>query len=134
MLKRLFKPSHAGVFRTRSAARDIETDVAALLAVARAIDVALEKSQAEHAGLRRRMDDVVSRAAMVGGNEIEEHQAHSDSRSAMLHESDVDIRYAERRLVVIENNISHFKHLKTDLQNRFPDIKISNGCRILERD
>lgn len=134
MLKRLFMPSHIGAFRTRSADRDLATDVAAVLAIAKAIDLALEASRAEHAGLRQRMDDVISRAAIVGGNEIEEHQTHSDSRSAMLRKSDVDIRYGEQRLIVIENNISHFEHLKTDLQIRFPNINISNGGRLIEKD
>ena len=127
MLNRLFSPASSGIFKTRSADRDIATDAGAVLAIAKAIDLALEKAKAEHAGLKRRMEDVISRAAIVGGNEIEDDQTRSQSRSTLLHKNDIDIRAGEQRLRVIENNISHFEHLRTDIQGRFPGIDMGHN-------
>jgi hypothetical protein len=48
----------------------------------------------------------------------------SRARSQMLRDSDTEIRRGQDRLRVIEQNISHFKFLRTALQTRFPDCKI----------
>lgn len=121
MLKRLLLSS-GGVFKTRSADRDRATDAGMVLAIARAIDLALDTSNTERAGLRRRMDDVLSRAAIVGGNEIEEYQSRSEVLTDMLHQADVDIRAGEARLLVIEDHISNYTSLKDELRRRFPDL------------
>ena len=39
-------------------------------------------------------------------------------------EQDTEIRREQERLRVVEQNISHFKFLRTALQTRFPDTKI----------
>jgi hypothetical protein len=124
MIMQLFPRSKAA-FKARSSARDSSTDEEAVLAIANALNLAVQKAEAERAGLKGRMDDVISRAAIVGGNEADDYLTRTDDRSKMLRESDVDIRRAEERLKVIDQNISHFKFLKTALQTRFPDAKIS---------
>jgi hypothetical protein len=124
MIMQLF-PRSKGAFKARSSARDSSTDEEAVLAIATALNVAVQKAEAERAGLKGRMDDVISRAAIVGGNEADDYLTRTDERSKMLRESDADIRRAEERLEVIDRNISHFKFLKSALQTRFPDAKIN---------
>jgi hypothetical protein len=132
MLKRIFSPS-SGMFKTRSADRDSATDQGAVLAIAKAIDLAIETAAAERSGLKRRMDDVISRAAIVGGNEIEEYRPHPDARSDVLHKADLDIRAGEARLLILDSNVSSFLLLRTELQSRFPaialDLPMASGTK-----
>jgi hypothetical protein len=124
MIMQLF-PRSKGAFKARSSARDNSTDEETVLAIATALSLAVQKAEAERAGLKGRMDDVISRAAIVGGNEADDYLTRTDDRTKMLKESDADIQRAEARLRVIEQNILHFRFLKTALQARFPDAKIS---------
>ena len=52
-------------FRARSAERDAETDRERLDFVLSALDSALSNAEAEQAGLTRRVDDVLARAAVT---------------------------------------------------------------------
>jgi hypothetical protein len=92
--------------------------------VAVAIDLVLEKAETERAGLKRRLDGVISRAAIVGGNDTEDYLTRTEDRSKMLSDSDAEIRRGQARLAAIERNISHFKFLRAALQSRFPDVKM----------
>lgn len=123
MLKRIFQTS-SDVFRTRSPDRDHVTDERLILAVATAIDAALKSFEYEHAGLKRRLADVISIAAIVGGNEIEDVQAQSNPRADLLQKSDNDIRYGEERLRNLENHIMSFQAVRDDLERRFPRVSI----------
>ncbi len=116
---RLFQ-SDSG-FRGRSLKRDADTDRNAVKSVADAINLALEQAEAERAGLKRRMDDVTSRAAVVGGNDADEFLTRTEDRSEMLRKSDDELKRAQERLSAIETNISHFRFLKAALRSRFPD-------------
>jgi hypothetical protein len=98
-------------------------DAEAVQSVLTAIDLVLEKAQAEHAGLKRRLDEVTSRAAIVAGNDLDDHLTRTADRSQMLDSLDVEIRYAEERLKTVDQNISHFKFFKTAIYPRFPDAK-----------
>jgi hypothetical protein len=129
MLKRFFRSTSSTDFKTRSANRDSETDQQAILSVARAIDLALQGAEAERAGLKRRLDDVIANAALAGGNEIEEYQARPDARSQMLRKSDDEIRNGEERLRTLESNIAGFRLLRADLQRHFPDVKTDAPAR-----
>ena len=80
-------------------------------------------AETEHAGLKGQLDEVISHAAIVGGNEIEDYQIRHDARSEMLHKSDNEIRAGEKRLRVIDGNISSFRLLKIDLPRHFPGIQ-----------
>jgi hypothetical protein len=84
----------------------------------------LAKAEAERAGLKNRIDNVLSVAAIVGGNDVDDCLTRTEDRSQMLRDSDTEIRRGQDRLRVIEQNISHFKFLRTALQTRFPDCKI----------
>jgi hypothetical protein len=118
---RLFRsPSDSG-FKARSLKRDADTDRNAVKSVADAINLALEQAEAERAGLKRRMDDVTSRAAVVGGNDADEFLTRTEDRSEMLRKSDDELKRAQERLSAIETNISHFRFLKAALRSRFPD-------------
>jgi hypothetical protein len=111
-------------FQARSPGRDADTDNDAVRSVAAAIDQVLEKAEAERTGLKNRMDNVVSVAAIVGGNDIDDYLTRTDDRSQMLRESDAEIRRGHERLRVIDQNISHFRFLRTELQSRFPACKL----------
>jgi hypothetical protein len=124
MIKQLFRSRTKGRFQARSSERDASADEQAVISIAVAIDLVLERAEAERTGLKRRLDDVISRAAIVGGNDIEDYLTRAVDRSKMLSDSDAEIRRGQARLAVIEQNISHFKFLRTALQTRFPDAKI----------
>ena len=120
----LFRSRSNEGFQARSPERDAEMDNEAVRSVAAAIDLVLEKAEAERAGLSNRIDNVLSVAAIVGGNDIDDYLTRTQDRSEMLRESDAEIRRGQERLEVIEQNISHFKFLRTALQTRFPDCKM----------
>jgi hypothetical protein len=118
---RLFRSRSDGRFKARSIERDADTDNSAVKVVADAINLVLEQAETERIGLKKRLDDVTSRAALVGGNDTDEHLTRSEDRSEMLRNSDADMKYGQERLSTIEKNISHFRFLKTVLQSRFPN-------------
>jgi len=124
MIKQFFRFGSDDGFRARSPERDAITDNDAVRSIAAAIDGALGKAEAERTGLRARMDDVVSRAAIVGGNDIDDYLTRTEDRSLMLSESEAELRRGQERLRALDQNITHFKFLKTALQTRFPSIKV----------
>jgi hypothetical protein len=124
MISQLFRSRSKEGFQARSPERDADTDNKAVRSVASAIDLVLAKAEAERAGLKNRIDNVLSVAAIVGGNDIDDYLTRTEDRSQMLRESDAEIRRGQNRLRVIEQNISHFKFLRAALQTRFPDCKM----------
>jgi hypothetical protein len=120
---RLFRSLSDRGFTARSFERDAETDSKAVQSVVAAINSVLERAEAEQTGLRRRMDEVISLAAVVGGNDADEFLTRSGDRSAMLRNSDTEMKRGLARLDIIEKNISHFRFLKTVLQSRFPGMR-----------
>jgi hypothetical protein len=124
MIKQLLQFSSDSEFRTRSKERDADTDNEAIKSIASAIEAALNKAENERIGLKARIDDVLSRAAIVGGNDIDDYLTRAEDRSTMLSDSDAEIRRGEERLKVLDQNIVHVKFLKTALRTRFPDLKI----------
>jgi hypothetical protein len=116
--------SRKDTFQARSAERDSIADNDAVRSVAAVIDSVLEKAEAERAGLKNRIDDVLSVAAIVGGNDIDDYLTRTEDRVKMLNESDAEIRRGQERLTIIEQNISHFKFLRVALLTRFPDLKL----------
>jgi hypothetical protein len=124
MIKHLFRFRSSAGFRTRSRERDASTDDETIRSIATAIGAALDKAENERRGLRARIHDVLSRAAIVGGNDIDEYLTRTSDQSTFLSNSDVEIKRGEKRLKVLDQNISHIKFLKTALQTRFPDLKI----------
>jgi hypothetical protein len=111
-------------FKARGRERDADTDRRAVKSVADVIDLALERAENERTGLKKRMDDVIARAAVAGGNNTDEYLTRSDDLSEMLRNSDDEIKRGQERLIAIENNIAHFRFLKTALQSRFPNSEL----------
>jgi hypothetical protein len=124
MIKQPFWFRSGDGFRARSKERDADNDNEAIRSIASAIEAALKKAETERIGLKARIDDVLSRAAIVGGNEIDDYLTRTEDRSTMLSNSDAEIKRGEERLKVLDQNIVHVKFLKTALRTRFPDLKI----------
>jgi hypothetical protein len=110
-------------FKARSAERDAETDHGRIEAVVRALDEALRSAEAEQAGLTRRVDDVLARAAVTFGNGNDEYLTREKLDSDHLDLFEKEISNGQRRLRELAVSISHFKFLKTALNSRFPDHK-----------
>jgi hypothetical protein len=127
MLISLFRRSQAGgPFRTRAPGRDQDLDDLLVGQVASAIDKALRKVEAQRDGLKRRLDDVIARAAIVGGNDLDDFLTRDEARATLLAASDSEIARGQARLKTLDEQLSHFKFLKTALQSRFPDFKADN--------
>jgi hypothetical protein len=124
LMIKLFRSRPDGGFKGRARERDADTDSSAVKSVADAINLVLKQAEAERTGLKKRMDDVIARAAVAGGNDTDEHRTRSDDLSEMLRNSDAEIKRGQERLITIEKNISHFRFLKIALQSRFPDSKL----------
>lgn len=110
-------------FRARSAERDAETDRERLDFVLSALDSALSNAEAEQAGLTRRVDDVLARAAVTFGNGDDEYLTREKLDSDHLDLFETEISNGQRRLRDLAVSISHFKFLKTAMLSRFPDYK-----------
>ena len=110
-------------FRARSAERDAETDRERLDYVLSALDSALSNAEAEQAGLTRRVDDVLARAAVTFGNGDDEYLTREKLDSDHLDLFETEISNGQRRLRDLAVSISHFKFLKTAMLSRFPDYK-----------
>jgi hypothetical protein len=109
-------------FQVRSEARDLEVDRASVRSIASAINKALERSVAERTGLGRRIDDVLARAAIAAGNEVDEYLDRNEEDSKLLGASEDEIRRGQRRLTILDQHIAHFKLLQTALTARFADL------------
>jgi hypothetical protein len=110
-------------FRARSAERDAETDRERLDYVLSALDSALSNAEAEQAGLTRRVDDVLARAAVTFGNGDDEYLTREKLDSDHLDLFETEISNGQRRLRDLAVSISHFKFLRTAMLSRFPDYK-----------
>jgi len=110
-------------FKARSADRDAETDRVRVSSILEAIENALHAAEQEQAGLNRRVEDVLARAAVTFGNGTDEYL----EREALdNHHQDLfstEISNGQRRLKELANSIPHFKFLKTAMLSRFPDFK-----------
>jgi hypothetical protein len=114
----LRKPSLS--FKGRSPARDDEMIATLVGQVSSALHHAAGEIAAQREGLRRRLDAVITRAAVIGGNDIEDLLTRDESDAAILAASDVEIARAESRLKILEEQLSHFTFLEAALQSRFP--------------
>ena len=110
-------------FKVRSAGRDVDTDRLRVNSVLGALDVAIREAEQEQAGLNRRVEDVLARAAVTFGNGTDEYLERDplDSHHQTLFSN--EISNGQRRLTELAATISHFKFLKAALLTRFPDFK-----------
>jgi hypothetical protein len=109
-------------FKARSATRDISTDQARLIAIAKAVENAIETAEAERAGLDRRIEDVLARAAVTFGNGTDEYLERDAVRSKHQDLFGIEIKNGQRRLKELENQIEHLKFLRTAMITRFPEL------------
>ena len=117
----LRKPSLS--FKARSPERDAELVETQVNNVSSALHHAVREIEAQRDGLRRRLDAVITRAAVIGGNDIDDSLARDKADAAALAASDVEIARAESRLKTLEEQLSHFTFLEAALQSRFPMAK-----------
>jgi len=110
-------------FKVRSAGRDIDTDRLRVNSVAGALDAAIGAAEQEQSGLRRRVEDVLARAAVTFGNGTDEYLERDprDSHHQTLFSREID--NGQRRLEELATTLSHFRFLKAELLSRFPDFK-----------
>lgn len=111
-------------FKARSARRDSNNDRSRVAVIARLIEQSLTAAQVEMAGLVRRLDDALARAAVPLGNDTEEYLTREAHDSRLLHQLEVEISKGQRRLEELTGNIAHFKFLKVALLTRFPDSRL----------
>lgn len=123
MMKKLFRSRSGHVFKVRSPERDRDTDNESVTSIGAAIDAAIRKAETERAGLRQRMDDVMSRAAIVAGNSVDDYLTRADDKSKMLQDSETEMRRGQERLKVLDRNIAHFEGLNTELRKHFADLE-----------
>jgi hypothetical protein len=110
-------------FKARSADRDAETDRLRVSSVLQAMENALHATEQEQSGLNRRVEDVLSRAAVTFGNGTDEYLQREPLDS---HHQDVfstEISNGQRRLKELAAAITHFKFLMAAMLSRFPDYK-----------
>jgi hypothetical protein len=121
MLGQIFR-GRAVQFRTRSLERDRQTDAANIALVANAINEALRTAETERTGLAGRVADVLSRAAVMAGNEVDEYLDRDEADTSHLNSMDAEIQSGQSRLARLDHNIAQFDALKTELERRFPDM------------
>lgn len=108
-------------FRARSPERDAETDRERLDAVFGAIDQALSSAEAEQAGLTKRVDDVLARAAVTFGNGDDEYLTRESLDSHHLDLFETEIQNGQRRIRDLKTSIAQYKAVKEAFVAQFPD-------------
>jgi hypothetical protein len=125
MLNQVFR-NRALTFRTRSPDRDRQSDAANVALIVKAINEALMAAESERAGLARRVADVLSRAAVTVGNDVDEYIDRDDRDTDHLNRMDAEIQSGQDRLKQLDHNIAQFEALKTELALKFPDVLVGS--------
>jgi predicted nuclease with TOPRIM domain len=123
MLNQVFR-GRALMFRTRSPDRDRQSDAANVALIAKAINEALMAAEFERAGLARRVADVLSRAAVTVGNDVDEYIDRDDRDTNHLNRMDAEIQSGQDRLKQLDHNIAQFEALRVELALKFPDVVV----------
>ena len=110
-------------FKARSAERDAETDMLRVGSIVSAIETALQAAEKEQAGLSRRVDDVLARAAVTIGNGTDEYLEREALDNYHQDLFGTEILNGQRRLKELATGIGHFKFMKAAMLSRFPDYK-----------
>lgn len=90
--------------------------------IANAIDDALKVAESDRRIFARRVNDVVSRAAVTLGNGNDEYLERELLDTLHLDLFDAEIRDRNAYLVRLERNIAHLKRLKSGLLSGFPEL------------
>jgi hypothetical protein len=110
-------------FKARSAERDAETDRERIGSILGSIEAALQAAESEQAGLSRRVDDVLARAAVTFGNGTDEYLEREALDNYHQDLFTAEISNGQRRLKELATEIAHFKFVKAAVLSRFPDYK-----------
>jgi hypothetical protein len=127
MFNLLSRARENGLFRARSASRDMEADYSRVKSVLGSIEEALRVAGAEHAGLNARLQDVLARAAISLGNGTDEYLTRESADTEVQNQFDAEIASGQRRLEQLLDQIKAFKFLRSALMTRFPDLKLHSG-------
>src|SRR5665647_3619636 len=110
-------------FKARSADRDAETDRSRVGSILQAVENALQAAEQEQAGLSRRVEDVLARAAVTMGNDSDEYLEREPLDTHHQNLFGAEILNGQRRLKELASEITHFKFMKAAMLSRFPDFK-----------
>lgn len=110
-------------FRARSSERDAATDRTRIESIMAAIEDALRAAEREQAGLNRRVEEVLARAAVTFGNGDDEYLEREPLDNHHQDLFDKEIQNGQRRLKELGSSIAHFKFLKAAMLSRFPDYR-----------
>lgn len=121
MFKLFARTQPDAMFRARSPERDRRSDALRVASIAGSIEAALQASRVEHAGLDRRLSDVLARAAITVGNDADEYLDREPANTQLQNVFSFEIANGERRLRELEANIHHFETLKATLAASFPE-------------
>lgn len=116
-------------FRARSLERDTQTDLVRIEAIMAAIEDALDAAEREQAGLSRRVEDVLARAAVTFGNGDDEYLEREPLDNHHQDLFDSEMLNGHRRLKELSASIAHFKFLKVAVQSRFPEYRSERAKR-----
>ena len=111
-------------FRARSAERDAETDRFRVGSIIASIEAALQAAETEQAGLSRRVDDVLARAAVTFGNGTDEYLEREALDNYHQDLFTAEIANGQRRLKELAEAIAHFKFMKAAMLSRFPNCLV----------
>jgi hypothetical protein len=107
--------------KARGAARDFENDLARLVPIGQSIDAALASTEAEYAGLKRRIGEVVARAAVTLGNDTDEYLYRDAPDDQCQRLFDQEMIAGSKRLEHLLEMIRQLKFLRTELNSCFQD-------------
>lgn len=116
------RPNEKRAFRARSAERQQSDDRENAAPIKAAIENALSRAEAEHAGLTRRLDEVMATASFLAGTESDENLTRETRDAARLSAYESEIQKANARLKQLKEVMGHFRFLHATFRSRFPEI------------
>jgi uncharacterized protein YqgV (UPF0045/DUF77 family) len=114
----------------RSMVCDVETEFLSVASIVRSIDDALVMAEAERSGVNSRIDDVLARAAVTSGNDVDEYLTRDSLDTYHQDLLDMEIANGRLRLEKLSQNIKHFRFLKEALLIRFPDFRMASDTGV----
>jgi hypothetical protein len=112
-------------FKARWVQRDAETDRLRIESIISAIETALAAAEAEQSGLSQRVENVLARASLTGGNDTDEYLSREPLDTHHQSLFDKEISNGQRRLQELAASITHLNFLKAATLSRFSDFKRS---------